>query len=197
MKRVLFEAYWAVTRAYLRLRGAEVGRNVRCNGFPFVKVRSGGRLVIGDDVMINATRWGNAHVTAGSTNFFVDCGATLVLGDGVGISGSRIVAMERIEIGAATLIGGGCLVCDSDMHEVPLGSPAGIRTEPIRVGARVFIGAQSIILKGVVIGEGAVVGAGAVVSSAVGANIIVAGSPAEFVRPAGGTAQSSESDPDA
>lgn len=182
MKRLLFKMYWALTRAYLRCRGAEVGRNVRCNGFPYVKVRKGGRLVIGDNVMINASRWANAHVVGGSMNLYVDRGATLVLGERVGISGTRLVAMERIEIGAGSLVGGGCLICDSDMHEVPLGNPAGTRNAPIRIGEKVFISAGAILLKGVTIGDGSVVGAGAVLSGDVGLNELTAGNPARTIK---------------
>ena len=45
-----------------------------------------------------------------------------------------------------------------------------------------FIGARSIILKGVTIGDRAVIGAGSVVSKDVPADCIVAGNPAKVVR---------------
>ena len=46
----------------------------------------------------------------------------------------------------------------------------------------VFIGARSIIMKGVHIGNGSVVGAGSVVTKDVPANVIVAGNPAKIVK---------------
>lgn len=178
MKLLLLNLYWRITRAYLRMRGAELGKNVRCNGFPWVKIRKGGRLVIGDDVMINAVPWANAHVASGSTNFFVAAGAELAIGNRTGLSGCRVVAMERITIGEDCNIGGGSLICDSDMHEVPLGSDNPIRKKPIRIGNRVFLGAHAIILKGVTLGDHCVVGAGAVVSKSWPADTLITGNPA-------------------
>ena len=52
----------------------------------------------------------------------------------------------------------------------------------IIVGNNVFIGAQSMILKGVVIGENSIVGAGSVVTKSIPANQIWAGNPARFIR---------------
>lgn len=46
----------------------------------------------------------------------------------------------------------------------------------------VFIGARSIVMKGVTIGDGAVVGAGSVVTKDVPANTIVAGNPARVIK---------------
>jgi len=182
MKKHILQLYWAITRAYLRLRGAEVGKNVRCNGFPHIKVRQGGRLVIGDDVQINAARWSNAHVVAGSTNLFVAAGAELILGKGVGLSGARIVAMQRIVLEEGAMIGAGCLICDSDMHEIPLGATSEISVKPINIGRKVFVGAQSIILKGVTIGTGSVIAAGSVVTKSVSINSLVGGNPSRVIK---------------
>jgi acetyltransferase-like isoleucine patch superfamily enzyme len=49
------------------------------------------------------------------------------------------------------------------------------------IGDDVFIGARSIVLKGVHIDNGAIVGAGAVVTKNVPAYAIVAGNPARVV----------------
>lgn len=181
MKRFLMKIFWCLTRTYLRLRGVEVGSRVRCNGLPLIRIQKGGRLILEDGVQINAhPRW-NAHVIPGSTTLFVAKGATLRVGARSGFSGTRIVAMESVEIGEGCMIGGGCLICDSDMHEIPLGSDRPIRKKPITIGDRVFLGAQSIILKGVTIGDGAVVGAGAVVTRPVGAGQLAAGNPVKIL----------------
>ena len=50
------------------------------------------------------------------------------------------------------------------------------------IGSNVFIGARSIITKGVHIGDGVVVGAGSVVTKDVPANVVVAGNPAKIIK---------------
>lgn len=49
---------------------------------------------------------------------------------------------------------------------------------PVRIGDRVFVGANAVVQMGVTIGEGAVVGAGAVVTRDVPAGSVVTGVPA-------------------
>lgn len=53
---------------------------------------------------------------------------------------------------------------------------------PIVIGRGAWLGAASIILKGITIGEGAIVGAGAVVTKDIPANQIWAGNPAQFIK---------------
>jgi acetyltransferase-like isoleucine patch superfamily enzyme len=46
----------------------------------------------------------------------------------------------------------------------------------------VFIGAHSIVLKGVTIGENSIIGSGSVVTKSIPANQIWAGNPAKIIR---------------
>lgn len=55
---------------------------------------------------------------------------------------------------------------------------------PIKLEARAWIAARSIVLPGITVGEGAVVGAGSVVTRDVAAGCVVAGNPARVVREA-------------
>ncbi len=78
------------------------------------------------------------------------------------------------------------MVTDNDHHALvaELRSPnsmGGVGVRPVTIGARVFIGARAIILKGSSIGDDAVVGAGAVVAGDVPANAIALGNPAQVV----------------
>lgn len=111
----------------------------------------------------------------------------IIIGNYVGISGSTINATESITIGNNTLIGSGCLISDTDSHPINpdirlTNCNQNVRSEPIVIGNNVFIGARSIILKGVHIGDGAVVGAGSVITKDVPAKTIYAGNPAKFIK---------------
>lgn len=111
----------------------------------------------------------------------------IIIGDNVGISGSTICATTSVTIGNNVLIGSGCLISDTDSHPIDWEDRLYDRNEktrkdPIVIEDNVFIGARSIILKGVTVGEGAVIGAGPVVSKDVPPYTVVAGNPARVVK---------------
>lgn len=116
-------------------------------------------------------------------------GSRIIIGNNVGISGSTINASTSVSIGDNTIIGSGCLITDTDSHPIlaehrllPYGGGQYTKQSPIVIEGNVFIGARSIIMKGVHIGQGAVVGAGSVVTKDVPANVIVAGNPAKIIK---------------
>lgn len=111
----------------------------------------------------------------------------IIIGDNVGISGSTICATTSVIIGNNVLIGSGCLISDTDSHPIDWEDRLYDRNEktrkaPIVIKDNAFVGARSIILKGVTIGEGAVVGAGSVISKDVPPYTIVVGNPARVVK---------------
>ena len=113
-------------------------------------------------------------------------GSHIQIGNNVGVSGSTICAAQSITIGNNVLIGSGCLITDTDAHPIEWserrkGSIKKVGVAPIVIGDDVFIGARSIVLKGVNIGERAVIGAGSVVVKDVPAGCIVAGNPARLI----------------
>ena len=148
-----------------------------------------GQLIIGDYFSCNN------KFTSNSVGIFQPCffnisasGSKIIIGNNVGISGSTINATTTIIIGDNTIIGSGCLITDTDSHPILAAErnlpdwPKYTKSKPITIGKNVFIGARSIVLKGVAIGDGAVVGAGSVVTKDVPANTIVAGNPARVIK---------------
>ena len=185
MKSLVLALLRAWSRFAVRMKGCELGSNVILNGTPYVRRKGSGRIVLGDGVNINSSRWGNWLGTPGAMILCAENGAVLEMNPGSGISSSQVIANVGVEIGEDSLVGAGCLICDSDMHEIPLGSGKAISMAPIRIGKGVFIGARCIILKGVTIGDGAVIGAGSVVTKNIPAGARAAGNPI-VVRPAEG-----------
>lgn len=173
MKALLLSLLRWFGSAWTSLCGAELGAGVMIHGWPRIRCK-GGRIVLGEGVTINAATWANPLV-ATTTSLFCGPGAEIRFERGSGASGCQIISHAGITIGERSLIGAGTLICDSDMHELPLGSANPVGRAPIHIGSDVFIGARCIILKGVNIGNGAVVGAGTVVTRDVPAGTRVTG----------------------
>lgn len=58
----------------------------------------------------------------------------------------------------------------------------GIKSKPILIKEGAFIGAHSIVLKGVTIGKYSVIGAGSVITKDIPDNEVWAGNPARFIK---------------
>ncbi|MFD1872262.1 acyltransferase [Hymenobacter bucti] len=113
--------------------------------------------------------------------------AKIVIGDNVGISNSTILAWNRIEIGNHVMIGGSVKIWDTNFHSLnPLIRTSGIdndvKTAPIKIDDYAFIGAGSIILKGVHIGKNAIIAAGSVVTKSIPANVLAGGNPCKVIK---------------
>lgn len=88
------------------------------------------------------------------------------------------------------MIGAGCLITDSDHHSIDwkvrcLLGDTDKKTAPIVIEDYVFIGARSIILKGVTIGEKSIVAAGSVVVKNIPSGEMWGGNPAKFIKKIG------------
>jgi acetyltransferase-like isoleucine patch superfamily enzyme len=171
-------------RLEARFKGVEFEGKVSFQGRPIISVAQGGRLMLGDGVMIaSALRANPLGLAQPSVLRALAPGATLILGAGVGLSGAVICAGKSIRIGEHTIIGAGAMILDNDFH-CPAGEwgwatdPAGT-ARPVEIGRGVFIGARAIVLKGVRIGDRAVIGAGAVVTRDVPATYLAFGNPAQ------------------
>jgi len=188
-RRILTVYRQAVIPWWLRHRGVTLGRDVRCQGMPIVSLAPDSRIVVGHRVVMCS----DAEETALGVERPVILrtlrpGASIVIGDDVGMSGTVICAATSVEIGSECLIGADVQIVDTDFHPLsPIGrrysgDPDRIKTARVRVGRNVFLGAGVRVLKGVTIGDDAVIGAGSVVVKDIPAACIAAGNPARVIR---------------
>jgi carbonic anhydrase/acetyltransferase-like protein (isoleucine patch superfamily) len=164
-KFVIF-AFSLLLRFRLWLLGVDVQPGLSASGWVVLRIHPTAQVIIGKRFRVNSGYAVNCVASGQRACIHVGRGASLQIGNDVGVSNSVIVCMNSIVIGDGCLIGGGCLILDSDLHELPLGSGLP-RTRPTNLGDRVFVGAHSLVLKGSSLGRGSVIGAGAVVRGAV------------------------------
>ena len=121
----------------------------------------------------------------------------IVLGVHTKLQNTKILCVDKIEIGNYTAIASDVTISDNNNHPVnpefrkfmrttPHGSDARSWVHsvhaPIKIGENVWIGQNSRICKGVEIGDNSIVAANSVVTKSVPANCIVAGNPAKVVK---------------
>jgi acetyltransferase-like isoleucine patch superfamily enzyme len=122
----------------------------------------------------------------------------VIIGEWCSLSpGTKIWAMQRIELGSRVILSHGVQIFDNNSHSISAQDrherfrelrtfgrhlqPEQISHKPIRIEDDAWIGFNSAILKGVTIGRGAIVGACSVVTQDVPPYAIVVGNPVRRV----------------
>ena len=114
--------------------------------------------------------------------FYTDCGKNIHIGKNVFFNGGcRFQDQGGIYIDDGALIGP-MVVLATLNHEQDPERRGDIFPKPIRIGKKVWIGANATVLPGVTIGDGAIVAAGAVVAKDVPPGVIVGGVPAKTIK---------------
>ena len=172
-------------KIYLNIFNVRYGSNLYINGRIFV--RNKGKFSLGQNVKINSNISSNPVGGPYKASFVVSENAELKIGDNVGMSGVAIVAQEKVIIEDNVKIGSGVCIYDTDFHSVNyekrISSDDDItKKSPVKICEGAFIGARSIILKGVTIGDRSIIGAGSVVTKDGPPNQVWGGNPATCIR---------------
>ena len=164
----------------------KLGNKVTIRGFPIIVLEEKSTLKVGKNLVLLS----NAFYSGPGINHPVvlrtmSPDAIITIGNDVGISGGGIVAAKEVSIGDSVLMGANVFITDTDFHpKSPLNrrySNENTEISPVNIGNNVFIGMDSIILKGVNIGDNSIVGAGSVVTRSIPENSISAGNPAKIL----------------
>ena len=178
-----------VEKKYRKAVNVTLGSNVK---FPFIKCGPPicGKVVIGD----NSWLCGTINMFPHNKEAVLTIGADCYIGDE-----SRIWCAKNIMIGDRVLIAHNVNIFDTATHPIdkraryehekivkecglPVDLCQSISEEAVIIHNDVWIGCNSIILKGVEIGEGSVIAAGSIVTKSVPPNVMVAGNPAKVVK---------------
>lgn len=183
LNRVSLRIMSGLWRFEARLKGFQFEGESLFLGRPIMSRHPGSTVRMGSGVRCyNAARANLIACPQPSVLRTLSAGSRLILGRNVGLSAAVLVAASSIEVGADTQIGSGSMIVDNDLHSWGASGLWGeldpSEARPVKIGARVFIGARAIILKGVTLGDDAIVGAGAVVTKSVPNGYLAAGNPA-------------------
>lgn len=139
----------------------------------------GKNIVIAGDGIDNVTR----------SQIVILKDAVLEIGDNTGMSQVSITCKQKIHIGSNVKIGAGVMMFDTNFHntdwQIRLDHTKDLSTAqnaPIYIGDHVFIGARSIICKGVSIGARSIIAAGSVVVKDIPSDCIAGGNPCKIIK---------------
>lgn len=154
----------------------EVGKDTILHQARITVIGNGNRLKIGELVRIRG----------GATIVVEDSESQIVIGNSTTMTNPTIVCSEGglISIGEDCMIAMGTCIRNSDGHAI-IDTNSGLRINKaadISIGDHVWLGIQSLILKGSRIGNGAIIGAHSVVTSSVDPACVAVGSPAHSIR---------------
>jgi acetyltransferase-like isoleucine patch superfamily enzyme len=156
-------------------------------GRVLIRIERNSFISIGNRVTFNNSTRKNFVGINKPSSIAVGDNAKLVIGNNSGFSGVSIYCSLKIKIGNYCNIGGNVSIWDWDFHPMDYldrrnSEIRKIKSEPITINDDVFIGANSIILKGVTIGKNSIIGAGSVVTREIPENEIWGGNPARFIK---------------
>lgn len=168
-----------------RMKGVLLGRNCVFYGIPKVVRHPFSEIRIGHSSSFRSRETSNLvglnHRCIMST--FGE-GSEINIGDNVGLSGVTIGSASSVSVGDGTLCGANVFITDFDWHNTEINNrrSADKKAKPVVIGKNVWIGANSVILKGVEIGENSVIGANSVVTKSIPANVVAAGNPCVVIK---------------
>jgi acetyltransferase-like isoleucine patch superfamily enzyme len=164
-------------------------------GLPMIRRAKGATIKIGENLILNnSTRYNTAGINHKCVLAASQKGATLEIGNNVGMSGVSIVASEYIKIGNNVNLGANVCIYDTDFHSLDYKIRRNERTwdsdklneytrsSPVIIEDDVWVGANVIILKGVTVGARSILGAGSVVTKNIPKDSIAAGNPAKVIK---------------
>lgn len=189
LHRSLWRALSALGNLKLILLGVQINGHIDLIGFPIVFGCKSSSIRFGRNIaLVSVSKGTSLGVSRRSIIRTLSRGAVIEIGDHTGLSGVTICSVNRVSIGERCLIGSDVTIIDTDFHPLEVlnrryaAIPNRDKNHEISIGNDVFIGARSIILKGVQIGSGSVIGAGSVVTGDIPPRSIFAGNPAVLVR---------------
>ncbi len=172
-------------KVILSILGCSYGKKLKVCGRVYFRPNGSNTIKLGNNVNITARFLTNI---VGTNPVMLECigDGRIEIGNNSGVTSAIISSRTRIKIGNHVMVGGSVKIFDHDFHSLDFlhrrkggGDRKHVKSDAVIIDDDVFIGANSIILKGVHIGARSIVGAGSVVTcSSIPPDSLVIGNPA-------------------
>ena len=189
-RRILSRAYsTCIARLKLYFFNAQVGNSLSVQGRFIIKSDQGKSISIADHVTFISSHDANMVGLSSPVLLQTLNKGKISIGAHSGFSSVVLSSRHSIQIGEHVKMGGNVRVYDHDYHSLDFRKRRNSNEDgmhcssaPVIIGNDVFIGTNSLILKGVEIGDRSIIGTGSVVTKSVPTSEIWAGNPAVFLR---------------
>ncbi len=178
----IFCSIWMKISLYLR--GVGCVKGIKCYGLPVVIRMVDSRIKIGKNCSFRSDFSSNlVGINRKCIVTTLRKNAEVLIGDNSGFSGTVIAAAGSIKIGKNVLCGANTTITDYDWHGIdPDKRNKAADPKPVVIEDNVWLGLNSVVLKGVTIGKNSVIGANSVVTKDIPENVIAAGNPCRVIR---------------
>ena len=179
IKKLIKIPHLVILSMKLKFYGVKYGKKLRGNR---VYIKNSGTIIIGDRVSLNSYPGGELY----KTGLQAHCkDAKIVISSNCILNGTMVHCRELVVIEDYCLFGPGTVICDNDSHRVSIDilkrrEPP--NSAPIIIRKNVWIGMNSLILKGVTIGENSIIAAHSVVTKDIPRNTLAGGNPAIIIK---------------
>ena len=184
----IIRKFWILyNRIYFTMCKISYGKYIRVCNKLYLNLKGDNKISIGDGFTFSSGGYNPlSRNIKGSIE--MEKGASLEIGDNVGISSSCLWVYDYLKIGDNTKIGADTIILDSDAHSLDFrirmtaDDRKNCAKKGINIGNNVLVGTRCIILKGVTIGDRAIIGSGSVVTKSIPADCIAAGNPCKVIK---------------
>jgi len=172
------------TKIFLALRGVHAGKNCKFYGVPIVIRTFQSKIIIGNNCGFRSDFTSNlVGINRKCIVTTLERNAEILIGNNSGFSGTVIASAGSIKIGDNVLCGANTTITDYDWHGIePDKRRQAPYPRPVVIEDNVWLGLNSVVLKGVTIGKNSVIGANSLVTKDIPPNVIAAGNPCKVIK---------------
>lgn len=168
-----------ICKIKMQLWGIKYGKGCSFRGNILLFKAPDSQITIGKNCTFNSSSKFNFrginHPCILQTTF----GGKIELGDKCSFSGVSIVSNVSVILGEKVMCGTNVIIGDRNDHEdlYPRFQP-----KPVKIGKNVWIGMNSVVMRGVTIGNNVIIGANSIVTKDIPENAIAAGNPCKVIK---------------